>query len=75
MTVKRDKTFDFGQAYKELEAIIAWFEKEDVDLDEGLKNFERGLELASKCKARLKEVDNKVVEIKAKFGEIGENEV
>jgi exodeoxyribonuclease VII small subunit len=75
MTVKKEKTFDFGQAYEELEAIIAWFEKGDVDLDEGLRKFERGLELARKCRARLKEVENKVTEIKVKFGELGENEV
>jgi exodeoxyribonuclease VII small subunit len=75
MTSKKEKPFDFGQAYGELEAVIAWFEKGDVDLDEGLKKFERGLELARKCRARLKEVENKVTEIKAKFGELDENEV
>lgn len=67
---KQEKTFDFGEAYKELEEIIGWFEKEEVDLEEGLKKFERGLELAKGCKERLKEVENKVVQIKAKFGEM-----
>jgi exodeoxyribonuclease VII small subunit len=65
-TAKQD--FDFGSAYKELEGIIGWFEKEEVDLEEGLKKFERGLELAKLCKDRLKQVENKVTEIKAKFG-------
>lgn len=63
-----DKSFDFGKAYKELEDIIAWFEREEVDLEEGLRRFERGLELAKGCKERLKDVENKVVEIKARFG-------
>ncbi|MBI4457450.1 exodeoxyribonuclease VII small subunit [Candidatus Uhrbacteria bacterium] len=67
---KAEKKFNFGEAYQELEQIIGWFEREEVDLDEGLKKFERGLALAQKCKERLKEVENKVVEIKAKFGEI-----
>ncbi len=67
---RQDKAFDFGEAYKELEAIIGWFEKEEVDLEEGLRKFERGLELAKGCKERLKEVENKVVQIKAKFGEM-----
>ncbi|MEK9152835.1 MAG: exodeoxyribonuclease VII small subunit [Patescibacteria group bacterium] len=70
MTPKGEKKFNFGEAYHELEEIIAWFEREEVDLDEGLKKFERGLALARKCKERLKDVENKVVEIKAKFGEI-----
>ncbi|MEY4744940.1 MAG: Exonuclease small subunit [Candidatus Parcubacteria bacterium] len=67
---KTDKAFNFGEAYKELEDIIGWFEREEVDLEEGLKKFERGLELAKGCKERLREVENKVVQIKAKFGEM-----
>lgn len=69
MSSKGKEKFDFGEAYGELEQIVAWFEREDVDLEEGLKKFERGLELAKKCKERLKEVENKVVEIRAKFSE------
>jgi len=64
---KSDKTFDFGSAYKELEDIIAWFEKEEVDLEEGIRKFGRGLALAKACRERLKEVENKVTEIKEKF--------
>ncbi|HTK05471.1 MAG TPA: exodeoxyribonuclease VII small subunit [Candidatus Eisenbacteria bacterium] len=64
----KEKGLDFGAAYKELENIIEWFEQEDVDLEEGLKKFERGLQLAKGCKERLKEVENRVTEIKAKFG-------
>lgn len=66
--------FDFGKSYKELEDIIEWFEREDVDLDEGLKKFERGLQLAKACKSRLKDVENKVSDIKAKFGDLEESE-
>lgn len=68
-TKKTDKKFAFGEALKELEGIVAWFEREDVDLEEGIEKFERGVELAKKCKARLKEAENKVIEIKAKFNE------
>lgn len=67
---KQDKKFNFGEAYKELEEIVDWFEREEADLEEGLKKFERGLALAKKCKERLKEVENRVVEIKAKFEEV-----
>lgn len=72
-TIKKDpKKFNFGEAYQELEKIVDWFERDNADLDEGIAKFERGLELAQKCKERLKEVENKVVAIKAKFGELGE---
>ncbi len=61
------KTANFSAAFAELEAITEWFETGDVDLDEGLKKFERGLELAQICKAKLADVENKVIELKQKF--------
>lgn len=61
------KEFNFTKAFEELETIMAWFEKEEVNLDEGLKKFERGLELAKACKDTLSEVENKVEKIKSRF--------
>jgi exodeoxyribonuclease VII small subunit len=58
---------DFAGGLKELEKIAAWFESEDIDLDEALGKFERGMELASKLKAQLSEIENKVEVIKQKF--------
>lgn len=70
------KNSSFAEAFTELEEITSWFETSDVDLDEGLKKFERGLELAQACKAKLAEVENKVVDLKKKFAtlEVAENE-
>ncbi len=61
------KPKSFAKAFEELEEITRWFEGGETDLDEGLKKFERGLELAQFCKGKLAEVENKVKEIKAKF--------
>lgn len=62
------KKINFTKAFEELEGITEWFDSEDqLDLDEGLKKFERGLELAGDLKKKLSEVENKVQEIKAKF--------
>lgn len=58
---------NFQKAFEELETIMGWFERGETDLDEGLKKFERGLELASACKEKLSEIENKVKEIKSKF--------
>lgn len=55
------------QLFDELESIVAQFEKGGIDLDKSLALFERGLVLAAQCKERLKEVENKVVDIKKKF--------
>lgn len=70
MTTKKtiEKT-NFAEAFKELEGIVQWFESSEVDLEEGLKKFERGLELSKKCRARLAEVENKVAQIKEKFSD------
>ena len=65
-TVSKSK-FNFAEAFAELEKITEEFENETVDLEAGLKKFERGLELASELKTRLKEVENKVEIIKKKF--------
>lgn len=67
MTSKKTKSVHFADAFKELESITEWFEREDVDVDEGLKKFERGLELAKACKEKLAEVETRVKEIKIKF--------
>ena len=65
-TVKKVK---FEDAFRDLEKIVEVFEAGGGDLEKGVKQFERGLELAKMCKERLKEVENKVVQIKKKFEE------
>ena len=72
MASKSEKKLDFGEAFSELEKITDWFDKEEIDLEEGLAKFERGLELAAKLKARLKTVENRVEEIKVKFSDLVE---
>ncbi|HSX14419.1 MAG TPA: exodeoxyribonuclease VII small subunit [Candidatus Saccharimonadales bacterium] len=64
---KPSDNFDFGAGLTELEAITTWFESEQVDLDEGLKKFERGMELAEKLRTHLDQVENRVEKIKAKY--------
>ncbi len=61
------KPLHFAKAFEELEAITEWFERGDADLEEGLKKFERGLELASACREKLTEVETKVKEIRLKY--------
>ena len=61
------KKFDFAKAYKELEEITSQFERGNLSLEDGLKKFEEGLELAAECKEYLKQVENKIIEIKKKF--------
>jgi len=59
--------FKFEAALKELEEIASWFERPDIDLDEGLAKFERGLELAGQLKEHLAGVENRVERIRQRF--------
>ena len=61
------KKFNFAKAYKELEEITSQFERGNLSLEDGLKKFEEGLALAAECKEYLKQVENKIIEIKKKF--------
>ena len=61
------KPFQFESALKELEAITQWFESSDVDLDQSLAKFERGMELTAQLKDHLQSVENRVEKIKQRF--------
>jgi len=61
------KPFHFDAALKELEEITQWFETNEVDLDQGLVKFERGMELAAELKSHLESVENRVEKIKERF--------
>lgn len=61
--------FNFKKALEELKKINEEFDREDIDLDQALEKFKRGLSLAKKCKQRLKEIENEVIKIKEKFGQ------
>lgn len=73
MATKKEKAkMDFGEAFAELERITDWFDRGEIDLEEGLEKFERGLELAATLKRRLRAVENRVEEIKVKFSDLVE---
>lgn len=65
---KKKTDIDFGKSFKELEELAAWFEREEPDLDKGLIKFERAMELASACREELAAAEQKINEIKKKFG-------
>ena len=44
---KLHSDFKYSEALKELEEIAAYLESNDVDLDEAIRRFDRGSELAA----------------------------
>ena len=63
---KQPSVFKYSEALKELEAITTYLESSDVDLDEAIKKFDRGSELASQIEAHLKNAENKIKTIRSK---------
>jgi exodeoxyribonuclease VII small subunit len=66
---KKTTPADFGKAFKELQGIADWFEREEPDLEKGLEQFERAMELASFCREQLSSAEQRIEQIKKKSRE------
>ena len=51
----------------ELDAVLAWFDRPDIDLDEALQKFDQGVKLAESAKAKLLHLENKISVLKQRF--------
>ncbi|HFD92211.1 MAG TPA: exodeoxyribonuclease VII small subunit [Gammaproteobacteria bacterium] len=60
---------DLEEALKELEALIEHMEEGDITLEESLKCFERGTQLARSCQEALKAAEQKVQILLEKNGQ------
>lgn len=60
MTSKKTRQPDFEQALAELEAVVERLEHGDLPLEDALKQFERGIELARGCQTSLKAAEQRV---------------
>ncbi|PIR43929.1 exodeoxyribonuclease VII small subunit [candidate division WWE3 bacterium CG10_big_fil_rev_8_21_14_0_10_32_10] len=63
MKKNKDNNIKFSDSIEELEEINAWFQSDNINLEEGIEKIKRGRELIKKCKSRIKEVENEFVEI------------
>lgn len=57
---RKNQAPDFEAALKELEGIVTRMEAGDVNLEESLKLFERGVELTRTCQQALQTAEQKV---------------
>lgn len=51
---------DFEQSLQELEKLVERMEQGDLNLEESLKHFERGIELTRICQDALQQAEQKV---------------
>lgn len=54
---------------RELDELIAWFDRDDFDLDEALAKFDDGIKLTEQIEERLGKLENKITVLRERFGE------
>lgn len=64
------KQVSFETAISELEHIVAQLESGDLELEQSLKLFERGIELTRLSQAKLQEAEQKVQILMEKNGQL-----
>jgi len=61
------KVESFEGKLQKLEEVVAWFESDDVTLEQSMAKFEDGMKLAQELEKELTEVENRIQVIKQKF--------
>lgn len=54
------KTINFEHSIEELERIVGQLEKGELPLEDSLKQFEQGINLAQKCQTILTQAEQKI---------------
>ncbi|MGJ8680856.1 exodeoxyribonuclease VII small subunit [Paraglaciecola sp.] len=57
---KKAESLTFEQSMQELEQLVAKMEQGELPLEDALKNFERGIQLARHSQKQLKDAEQKV---------------
>ena len=65
--MSESKKTTIAQKMERLEALLAWFESEEITVEESLKKYEQALKLSQKLETQLKDAKNQVEIIKQKF--------
>ena len=63
MTEKTDELPDFEKALEELEALVERLESGDLNLDQSLRQFQRGIELTRHCQTVLQKAQQTVEQL------------
>lgn len=54
---------------KKLEAVLSWFESENITIEEALQKYEEAQQLSKTLELQLKQSKNKIEVIKQKFNQ------
>lgn len=62
-----EKSKSLRQLLDEFEAIVEWFDQDNLDIDQAISKFEEGSKLAENIKYQLSNAKNKIEIVKADF--------
>jgi exodeoxyribonuclease VII small subunit len=68
MSEKKNRVNEFEKSLAELEALVERMESGELSLEDSMKQFERGIQLARSCQTALKEAELKVQSLTKKGG-------
>lgn len=66
----RKSPINFEKSLTDLEQLVEDMEQGDLSLEDALKNFEKGISLASNCQQALLKAEQKVEQLVEKNGEL-----
>lgn len=66
---KPKQELNYQELKSELDDIMLSLQQDDMDVDKALAQYQRGLELVQQLEGYLKQAENKITEIKAKFSQ------
>jgi exodeoxyribonuclease VII small subunit len=64
---KKLPVVDYQALNEELQTILAGLQRDDLDIDEALQSYERGLKIIKQLDQYLTGAENRVTELKAAF--------
>lgn len=62
-----EKSKSIKQKLAQLDQLVAWFEQDDIEIEQALKKFEEAEKLAAEISDELQTAKNKIEIIKKKF--------
>lgn len=67
-----EKKVDFEKSMEELEKIVAKLEKGELNLDESVEEFEKGMKISKECNKILEDAEKRITILLQKEGNIEE---
>lgn len=67
-----ERKVNFEKSMEELEAIVAKLEKGELNLDESVEEFEKGMKISKECNKILEDAEKRITMLLEKDGNIEE---